>query len=258
MPKAVLAFSVLVSCFPSGCRTAPPAPVVGRPMPTVSRSTGPSTSQRKVAGTYYHGDGLGVNCILTLSPAGACAFEWHGCIGVYNRNHGTFTSDSGIVQLILALPNSRHGFCGTATRFYPVAWAKRRYLVAEEQMLGFCSNVARRWRPDADRHGRYYLRRGDEKHSAVGLPDVPIRYRGYLRHAFATRVLRANRGHSVVIDRGSNHGVVPGTILCLKTDKWRWLRVDRVSAGTAECRHWYIDSKTPDLKIGTTLVTIPI
>src|SRR5687767_13739491 len=40
------------------------------------------------AGEYYYGDGLGVNVRLLLTPQSGFVFQWRGCLGVYDRNHG--------------------------------------------------------------------------------------------------------------------------------------------------------------------------
>lgn len=40
------------------------------------------------AGSYYYGDGLGVNVELTLAPKSGFAFTWHGCLGLYDMNYG--------------------------------------------------------------------------------------------------------------------------------------------------------------------------
>ncbi len=39
------------------------------------------------AGEYYAGDGLGVNTFLTIAPKSGFVFEWHGCLGLYDRNY---------------------------------------------------------------------------------------------------------------------------------------------------------------------------
>src|SRR5437762_1117844 len=39
-------------------------------------------------GDYYWGDGLGANISLILAPQAGFLFEWHGCVGLYDRNYG--------------------------------------------------------------------------------------------------------------------------------------------------------------------------
>ncbi len=34
-----------------------------------------------VAGEYYYGDGLGMNCSLTITQEGRFSFKWQGCEG---------------------------------------------------------------------------------------------------------------------------------------------------------------------------------
>src|SRR4051812_44249821 len=42
----------------------------------------------QVAGKYYQGDGLGLNCSLAIKPEGAFSFEWRGCLGLYEQGSG--------------------------------------------------------------------------------------------------------------------------------------------------------------------------
>src|ERR1700730_15103618 len=47
------------------------------------------------AGEYYEGDGLGVGISLSLAPESGFVFEWHGCMGVYDRNYGELRRRQG-------------------------------------------------------------------------------------------------------------------------------------------------------------------
>ena len=40
----------------------------------------------KWAGEYYAGGGLGVNTSVIIAPKAGYVFEWHGCLGLYDRN----------------------------------------------------------------------------------------------------------------------------------------------------------------------------
>src|SRR4051794_38646044 len=42
----------------------------------------------QIAGKYYQGNGLGVNCYLTIKPEGVFSFEWRGCLGLYEQGSG--------------------------------------------------------------------------------------------------------------------------------------------------------------------------
>src|ERR1041385_1527261 len=47
------------------------------------------------AGTYYHGDGLGFNLTLKLSPGEGAVFRWRGCLGLYDQDHGKGAEGDG-------------------------------------------------------------------------------------------------------------------------------------------------------------------
>jgi hypothetical protein len=69
------------------------------------------------AGEYYEGDGLGVNVSLILAPKSGYVFEWHGCLGLYDRNYGAVTLKDRRIRLSFTFPNKREGFQGIAEEF---------------------------------------------------------------------------------------------------------------------------------------------
>lgn len=93
------------------------------------------------AGEYYFGDGLGVNVSLILAPASGYVFEWHGCLGLYDRNYGTVTWHNGRIRLSFTFPNEQKGFVGIAEEFIPVSWGDRQYLIPSDDIVGFCNSV---------------------------------------------------------------------------------------------------------------------
>ncbi len=56
-----------------------------------------SLGEHAWAGEYYHGDGLGVNVFLMLAPQAGYLFEWHGCLGLYDRNYGKVSCTDEVV-----------------------------------------------------------------------------------------------------------------------------------------------------------------
>jgi hypothetical protein len=131
------------------------------------------------AGEYYYGDGLGVNVSFAIAPTSGYAFEWHGCLGCYDRNFGAVEFKDGRIRLAFTFENKRKGFQGIAPEFIPVAWGPRRYLIPADDVIGFCNGI---------NHGmesrlgsrRYLLRQGDEEKKVDGFPKVPDEYKGYL------------------------------------------------------------------------------
>lgn len=142
------------------------------------------------AGKYFYGDGLGVNVTLHLAPASGFVFEWHGCLGLYDRNYGPARTDQGVVKLDGQFPNNPGaGFQGIATDLVPIPWGPRRYLVPLDAVADFCNSVNAGYEPRTGGWGRHLLRVGDETKPVKGPPEVPEAYRSWLLTApIAARV----------------------------------------------------------------------
>jgi hypothetical protein len=176
------------------------------------------------AGEYYEGDGSGVNVLLILAPKSGYVFEWHGCLGLYDRNYGAVTSAKGKLHLSFTFPNKQKGFQGIAEEFTPVAWGTRKYLIPSNNIVGFCNEVNDGSEPRKGLRGFYLLRRGDEKKEAKGFPDVPQEFKPYLlAHpieaeiisigAVTTRPSLADwkfKDTSVTLNRGKKAGLLVG------------------------------------------------
>src|SRR5579872_1531294 len=50
------------------------------------------------AGSYYYGDGLGVNVSLVLAPQNGFVFDWTGCLGLYDLNYGNIVEKDGRIK----------------------------------------------------------------------------------------------------------------------------------------------------------------
>lgn len=191
-------------------------------------------------GTYYFGDGLGVNCSLVLTKDNF-TFRWTGCMGEYDKNAGPARMEGNLLVLSPKRPNSREGFQGTATRFYPIRWSKRIYLVGEEQMLGFCGKVRGGWQGDEfdGRSAFYYLRIDTpgmfkSLKELKGKPVVPSSYERYLKEPFVTRVV--STGKTFTVDKGRADGLAPMAFLSDKAGEW--YRVEKSAPGTSTCKLW--------------------
>lgn len=131
------------------------------------------------AGEYYKGDGLGENCHLSISPRQGYVFEWHGCLGLYDRNCGSLSVQGHELQLQYTLPSQRRRGLGLAPILVPVTWGDRHYLVPNDEIIEFCNAVnigsERGWES-----GRFFLRRGDPTETPTGDPHVPEEFKPYL------------------------------------------------------------------------------
>src|SRR4029079_175087 len=61
------------------------------------------------AGVYYYGDGLGANITLTVAPAAGFLYTLHGCLGLYDFNHGPIVVKNEELRLDPILPTERNG-----------------------------------------------------------------------------------------------------------------------------------------------------
>ena len=141
------------------------------------------------AGTYYEGDGLGVNVTLMIAPGGGAAYTWSGCIGLYDLNHGSIAgvSEDGIDLELAFSPDLNnvmyqafYPYPCMSSRWVPVTWGKEHFLIPDSQMIAFCNAV---------NDGSTFLPfphriEGDDWHRKVERsedpPRVPPAYRPFL------------------------------------------------------------------------------
>jgi hypothetical protein len=170
----------------------------------------PTAATRELAGEYYLGDGLGANLALTLEPSGRFGFAWHGCLGLYDHNEGTYGLSRYRLVFNLEMPNDPNDFHFT-TDLVPVHWGARTYLVSEAEMAKFCHAVSEGREPRVRPHGWFYLRRGDEMKSVRGLPDIPTKYRKLLAASPVVGWVTSVKDRTVVIiDSGRRDGLNVG------------------------------------------------
>jgi hypothetical protein len=136
----------------------------------IMASTGdlPRSGLDEVVGSYYHGDGLGTNCTLTIEANGRFSYIWTGCLGVYEQGEGPAEMAGG--RLVLHPEGNRSP--RLKTRYIPVRWDERLYLIPEEQVPAFRTIVEKGDEPRTGPHGWFYLRRGDWDKQAQGRPQL--------------------------------------------------------------------------------------
>lgn len=220
----------------------PPDRVVSKPKPALN-----------VVGSYYFGDGLGVNCVLDLKANGEFSFTWNGCLGLYDSNSGPYEWNGDVLVLRPEKPNKREGFSGTHTRFFPVPWGDRLYLISEEQMLGFCGKYQHGWRGGSydGRNPSFYMRNGVDAARAGELaplgspPAVPERFRKYLDDEFCALVTKVLDAKHVTVNKGAADGVYAGTKL--STLNGKWMAVTLVREHDCDCQMWNPKQAAPKL-----------
>jgi hypothetical protein len=176
------------------------------------------------AGDYYCGDGLGVNLSLVIAPKAGYVFEWHGCLGLYDRNYGAVSEKDGRLHLVRTFTNNPKVSKGIAPEWVPVAWGSRTYMIPADEMIRFCNAVNEGSEPHVGVHGSFLLRRGDEEKKASGLPAVPPKYRAYLlKEPINAEIVAVGRSitrldeadhefiyATVTVSVGKDRGLLPG------------------------------------------------
>ncbi len=121
-----------------------------------------------------------MNVSLSLAPKAGYVYEWHGCLGLYDRNYGTVEEKDGTLRLSFTFDHQREGHLGIAERLVPIAWGEREYLVPAKEIVGFCNEINEGSEPRKEVHGMSLLRVGDEQKKVAGVPAVPKAFEPYL------------------------------------------------------------------------------
>jgi len=185
-----------------------------------------------------------------IAPDAGFVFEWHGCLGLYNRNFGEITWSNNVIELSCTYPNSRKGFQGIETNLVAVSWGPRSYLIPADDMTAFCNEVNQGGEPRSGARGFYLLRRGDETKKIEGFPNVPEEYRPRLLMKpteAAIIVVGADearpsadganlRDTLVTLDAGAENGLRVGMVLFITNREAiaTPVRITKVEANRAE------------------------
>jgi hypothetical protein len=226
---------------------------------------------REWAGEYYAGDGLGVNTSVAIAPNSGYVFEWHGCLGLYDRNYGTVGWTNGRIRLSFTFENQRKGFQGIAPEFVPISWGSRRYLIPADDLVDFSNSVNGGREPRTGSHGSHLLRRGDEKKKVTGFPNVPDEYKQYLLAKPIEATIVAVGVHTtrpsvvdwkfkdtpVTLDAGSKQGLRVGMELVVTKprDKVETVRITKVEETRSEAIMTQAGEEEPGPKVGWRLST---
>jgi hypothetical protein len=214
-----------------------------------------------------------VNISLIIAPKSGYLFEWHGCLGLYDRNFGAVTNMNGRLRLSFSFENHRKGFQGIAEEFIPVKWGKRSYLIPSDDIIGFCNAVNSGYEPRETQLGMYLLRQGDEKLKCVGKPAVPAEYRTYLLKSpvkaeivkvgqYTTRPSVCDwrfKDTPVTLNVGKNSGLLPGMKLNViyPVSVVESVQIKNVRDSESEGIMTQIGEESAGPKIGWKLSTLP-
>jgi hypothetical protein len=177
-------------------------PCLASNLDTVSK---PNASLATVAGEYYQGDGLGANLTLVVKPAGSFSFQAAGCL----RTYTDVTAKALLRNGMLVLASDR---AGSESRFLPVRWGDRLYLIEPERLVAFANAVNAGHEPRMKAQGVFFLRSSDWNKPVTGGLRLPVMYRDYLLpRPVEVRVLRVlDAEENLELSAGRRQGLLPG------------------------------------------------
>lgn len=135
------------------------------------------------AGDYYYGDHLGESVSLFVAPKSGFAFVSSGDLGLYDLNYGEVEFADGKLKLSLKYPNDHKDIRGVAESFIPIRWGARHYLIPANDCIKFANAINSGAEPNVGNGGDSYyflLKRGDEKESVKGRPNLPAEFAEYV------------------------------------------------------------------------------
>jgi len=167
---------------------------------------------REFAGSYYQGDGTGVNWYLHLHGDGTFAFRWDGCLGTYDEKSGGWNVlPDGTIELVIRSQKTDPVGRSIPLALRPIRWGNRLYLVDSSALLDFCNLVNSGSEPRHEAHGLAFLRDDDWDRAVAGTPDVPNSWRSFLLAApVRGQITKVLGKKNAEIDRGGDHGLKRG------------------------------------------------
>jgi hypothetical protein len=232
------------------------------------------------AGAYRYGDGLGMNISLWVAPESGAVYTWHGCMGLYDVNHGEIKAVSGegieVSLAIDALHNWRVHEAGLprpllSARWLFVTWGKEVFLIPSAQMIPFCNAV------NGGGSVRMFPRRGARTARGPdvrpqGLPTVPTAYEPFLLSEplvgtvsrcevpveIGTYVGGEPRKFLIraTLDIGVEQGVLPGMLIYAEGDPFHEGEVTAAGKNESIVEFRYPEGKRELPQVGTRASTL--
>jgi hypothetical protein len=201
------------------------------------RGEAPTQALGGIAGLHADGNGFESEA-LEIAADGRFWYTYSCCTGD-SREYGYACLKEG--RLLLApVKHGEKADPALQIKYLPIRWGERVYLLPDDESIKrFCNAINHGWEPvqPGSRHVRFWLRRGDEKKPAPGLPELPERWQRYLlTKPIKGKIVEVLGTRTARLDLGSKDGVWQGMELgTFGTDGEEPCEVAVVSAGDRTC-----------------------
>jgi hypothetical protein len=190
---------------------------------------------------------------LNIEAEGSYAFAWTGWPpGSNEKSEGSVKMVNSWLTLT---PNKQRiplGFPSTPTRFLPVRWGARTYLLTKDEIVDFCNSINHGTEPRNSASGSFCLRMSDWSVSVEGSPSLPTEWAAYLlKKPLQAEVIGMADERTGKLNVGAKDGVRPGMVLDAGQGKRfpclvRVVAVDNDTSTIRELNGLIV----PDIKIG--------
>ena len=217
--------------------------------------------EKELYGRYYFGDGFGLNCTLELDAQHHFSYQRAGCLGVDDENKGTWLVQGDVVECNREKPNKRGSFLGMGTRFIPVHWGERYYLVDENEMPGFCAGAINKDKLTKEMlrgvNGSDYVKwNGKDAPPVYGEPVLPERFQTFYENGpIETSVVRTMPNGNVVLDKGDADRLRAGLHLTINALGYVDVTVLSTTAHESIVQPLYLLNGARSIKVGDTFTT---
>ena len=115
---------------------------------------------------------------LEIQAEGSYRFEWTGCPEFDEKSEGSARMMAGWLILTPEKKQLPKILRNTPTKFLPVNWGSRTYLLAENEFMDFCNSINQKMEPRTKPDGEFCLRGGDWTSDVKGFPTLPKQWSG--------------------------------------------------------------------------------
>jgi hypothetical protein len=215
--------------------------------------------ESKLRGSYRRGDYRLGTCELKLESEHRFRFTRDRGERLPEQNRGSWRIDGDTLTLSPELPVNQ-GDEMLNSRFLPIKWGNRLYLVKEQEMPAFCAQSGRH-RTQMNRVDSLspdYIKRYRKKNPPPlrGEPSIPERYKHFYEEGpIEAEVIDAEKKSLVVLNKGSRDRLEAEMLMVLSDGRDPELQIVFVADHTSTARALYWPFASRHVRVGDRFTT---